>query len=222
MMFFSKYLFPAFTAYSEAQIPITMRASVFPHAIDVGGSVVMQCAYTVDPHYHVTLRWYKSDGINHFLMWTADTSGHNATEDHFHNIYLESKYSLSDGHAIQMKNFHPDDKTYYYCTITISTPYYTARSNKIKVSKIGNDILLQYLTCIILRTFFTSITSTVPGVPSLSIRIIQENSSIINEKVKTYIDCHVQWNNLYLYATAVKIWRNDNVTSCQNTTVQGL
>ena len=58
-------------------------------------------------------------------------------------------------------------------------------------------------------------TFPVTEVPSLSIRFMQETSSIIKEKMKTYIDCAVQHNGLFSTDFYFTMWRNEIEESCQ-------
>ena len=140
--FKSIYFILALTAYTEAQKSISIRASAFPQPVNVGGFVNMQCSYAVDQQHKLTLHWFKLAGTKSVLIWTADTSGHNAAVSPFNYTFLESKYPLSKGHAIRIYVI-PDDNDYYYCSISIKTSLgenYNASSNVILIAITGNNI----------------------------------------------------------------------------------
>ena len=135
--------FSALTAYTESQNPITIRASVFPHPVVYGVYMSMQCAYTVDTQQRLTLHWFKKTALNDVLIWTADTSGQNAAESN--NVYLESAYSLSNGHAIRLYFYNQSQQGFYYCIISIRTflgEDYHVSSNLIQIETTGSDIFL--------------------------------------------------------------------------------
>ena len=66
-----------------------------------------------------------------------------------------------------------------------------------------------------MNNIFTKVIFPDKDVPSLSIRIMQENSSIIKEDVTTYIDCADQPKSLFYNVTSLTIWRKEEENSCQ-------
>ena len=153
MCWHKPFFFSVFSVHVIAQKNITIRASAFPQAIERGGSVVMQCAYTVDPRHTVTIQWYATNRDT-ILIWPEDNRPYNAAKASFKNkVFRKSAYPLSEGLAIRVNNFQSGQYGYhYYCTISIRTSSdetYHASSNLLQISESGKDLLLQCLKYII-------------------------------------------------------------------------
>ena len=122
-----------------------IRACAFSQAVASDSDVILQCEYTLYPQHTVTLQWFKIVGTSHVPLWTADSSGHNATVSSSYDIFLESDYPLSKGHEIRMYVI-PSDQDLYYCTISYRTSLdgdYKVSSNIIQIAKTGSNIILK-------------------------------------------------------------------------------